>query len=220
MRLPLSPPLDPRRQKQFEAELIERARAWLPAWALTEDEPDFGRALLKIAARFNSEVAERLDRGGEKMQRGFLDWLAVRGIAARPARMPVVLKLADNAPDPVLATAPVRMQADTDTAPVVFETEADVCLLPGQLRSIVGVDALNDAYYLPPPGLSDLKPTEPLPTQWQLKSFAAAGATKLQLDPDAGLVPDIILEASGAQYTIVQVEKDIVSIKPPLAQGL
>jgi hypothetical protein len=220
MRPPHSPPLEPRREKEFEAELLERAHAWLPSWALTEDEPDFGRALLKIAARFNSEVAERLDRGGDKMQRGFLDWLAVRGIAARPARMPVVLKLADNTPDPVLATAPVRMQADTDTAPVVFETEADVCLLPGELKSVVGVDATKDAFYLPPPGLSDLKPLDPLPTQWQLKSFAAAGATKLQLDPDTGLVNDMILEALGAQYTIVQVDKDIVTITPPLAQGL
>ena len=88
----------------------------------------------------------------------------------------VVLKLADNAPDPVLATAPVRMQADTDTAPVVFETETDVCLLPGELKSLVGVDAAKDAFYLPPPGLSDLKPLDPLPTQWRLKSFAAAGA--------------------------------------------
>ena len=212
--------LEPRREKEFEAELLERARAWLPTWALTEDAPDFGRALLKIAARFNSEVAERLDRGGEKLQRGFLDWLAVRGIAARPARMPVVLKLADNAPDPVLAAAPVRMQADTDTVPVVFETEADVCLLPGELKSVVGVDADRDAFYLPPPGLSDLKPLDPLPMQWQLKSFAAAGATKLQLDPDTGLDADMILEVLGAQYTIVQVDKDIVTIMPPLAQGL
>src|SRR5215469_11813013 len=99
MRVPPPPSLEKRRQKDFEAELLERARAWIPQWALADDEPDFGRALLRIAARFSSEVAERLDCGGEKMQRGFLDWLAVRGAAARPARMPVVLKLADTGPD-------------------------------------------------------------------------------------------------------------------------
>lgn len=220
MRVSPSPRLEQRRQKEFEAELMERARAWIPQWALTEDEPDFGRALLKIAARFSSEVAERLDRAGEKMQRGFLDWLAVRGVAARPARMPVVLKLADTAPDPVLAVAPVRMQADTEGAPVVFETETDVCLLPGQLQAIVACDGASDAFYLPPPGLSDLKPLEPLPTQWQLKSFAAAGAKKLQLDPDTGLAPDMIVEAAGKQYKITQADKDIVTIDPPLAGGL
>jgi hypothetical protein len=214
------PSIEQRRQKEFEIELLERARAWIPQWALADDESDFGRALLKIAARFNSEVAERLNRCGEKTQRGFLDWLGVRGIAARPARMPVVLKLADNAPDPVLAVAPVRMQADTEDTPVVFETETDVCLLPGQLQAVVACDGTEDAFYLPPPGLSNLKPLEPLPSQWQLKSFVAAGAKKLQLDPETGLVPDMIVEAAGAQYKITQVEKDIVTIEPPLAGGL
>jgi hypothetical protein len=220
MRVPPPPPIEKRRQKEFESELLERARAWIPHWALSDDEADFGRALLKIAARFSSEVAERLDRGGEKMQRGFLDWLAVRGVAARPARMPVVLKLADNAPDPVLALAPVRMQADTEGTPVVFETETDVCLLPGQLQTVVACDGATDAFYLPPPGLNDLNPLEPLPTQWRLKSFAASGAKKLQLDPDTGLAPDMIVEAAEKQYKITEVEKDIVTIEPPLGEGL
>lgn len=215
-----TPSIEKRRQKEFESELLARAHAWIPQWALTDDEPDFGRALLRIAARFSSEVAERLDRGGEKTQRGFLDWLAVRGKAARPARMPVVLKLADTAPDPVFAAAPVRMQADTDDAPVFFETENDLCLLPGQLPGIVACDGASDEIYLPPPGLSDLTPLEPLPTEWRLKSFAASGAKKLQLDPDTGLALDMIIEAAGKQYKIVEVEKDIVTIDPPLEAGV
>ena len=73
---------------------------------------------------------------------------------------------------------------------VILETEKDVYLLPGQLKLLVGVDADNDAFYLPPPGLASLAPLEPLPTQWQLKSFASAGATKLQLDPELGSAAD------------------------------
>ena len=88
MKAPPAPKLDKRRADEFAAELQERARAWIPEWGLADGERDFGRALLKIAARFNSEVAERLDKTGEKMRRGFLDWLAVRGEAARPSRMP------------------------------------------------------------------------------------------------------------------------------------
>ena len=62
----LGPPnLDPRRASDFERELLERARAWIPSWG-ADDERDFGRALLKIAARFSSEVAERLDGAGAK----------------------------------------------------------------------------------------------------------------------------------------------------------
>jgi hypothetical protein len=81
MKQPRAPGLDKRRAKQFEAELFERARAWIPSWGMDDDERDFGRALLKIAARFSSEVAERLDRAGEKIRLGFLDWLA--GCAGR-----------------------------------------------------------------------------------------------------------------------------------------
>src|SRR6185295_18410816 len=93
VRTPRAPRLDTRRTSELAAELRERARSWIPSWALADGERDFGRALLEIAARFSSEVAERLDDAGEKMRRGFLDWLAVRGEAARPARMPVVFKL-------------------------------------------------------------------------------------------------------------------------------
>jgi hypothetical protein len=158
--------------------LEERARAWIARWAFAEEERDFGRALLEIAARFNSEVAERLDVVGEKMRRGFLDWLAVGREAARPARMPVVFKLADAADEAVLALAPLRLQADADGTPVVFETEKHVRIVPGRVEVVVGVDADADAFYLPPRGLSDLNPLEPLPTEWRVRSFTAAHETK------------------------------------------
>src|SRR5689334_12972986 len=106
MSLPSPPELEPRRAADFERELLARARAWIPSWGIADGERDFGQALLEIAARFSSEVAERLDRVGDKMARGFLDWLAIRGEAARPARMPVVFKLAENAREPVLAPRP------------------------------------------------------------------------------------------------------------------
>ena len=134
--------------------------------------------------------------------------------------MPVVFKLADTASEAVLASAPVRMQADAAGTPVVFETVKDVRVLPGRLEIVVAVDADHDAFYLPPPGLADLQPLEPLPTRWQLKGVAAAGATKVQLDPEAGLVPGTILEAAGQQYKIVADDKDLVTLEPKLAGQL
>ena len=220
MKPPRAPKLDERRGAEFETELQERARAWIPEWGLADGDRDFGRALLEIAARFNSEVAEHLDNVGEKMRRGFLDWLAVRGEAARPSRMPVAFKLADAAQEAVLARGPVRMQVDAEGTPVVFETEKDLRVVPGQLDVVVGVDANKDEFFLPPPGLSDLLPLEPAPTQWVLKSFVSAGATKLQLDPDSGLAPEMIVEAAGRQYRIVKVDNEIVTIEPGLAAEL
>jgi hypothetical protein len=217
---PRAPSLDDRRTAEFSAELHERAQAWIPSWALNDSEGDFGRALLEIAARFSAEVTERFDGAGEKMRRGFLDWLAVRGEAARPSRVPVVFHLAETAPEAVLASAPVRLQADAGGASVVFETEKDVRVIPGVLDLVVGADADADAFYLPAPGLSDLQPLKPVPTEWQLKSFTAAGAQKVQLDPEAGLTAEMIVLAGGQQYRVTHVDKDIVTIDPPLAGEL
>ena len=220
MSAPRAPRMEERRTAEFAAELRARARAWMPGWGIADGEADVGAALLDIAARFSSEVAERLDRGGEKMRRGFLDWLAVRGKAARPARMPVVFKLADAARESVLAEAPVRLQADANGTGVVFETERDVRVVPGRLQVVVGVDAGTDQFYLAPPGLNDLTPLEPVPVQWELKSFAAAGSRTMQLDPESGLVADMIIDAGGAEYRVVQVDKGIVTIEPALGGDL
>jgi len=66
---------------------------------------------------------------------GLLDWLAVRGKAARPARVPVAFKLADNATEHGARAAPRTLQADVDGASVVFETENDVKLVAVQARA-------------------------------------------------------------------------------------
>jgi hypothetical protein len=218
MKPPRAPSLENRRAKQLEAELFQRARAWIPAWAMEEDKRDFGQALLKIAARFGSEVTERLDRAGDRMRLAFLDWLAAPAEAARPARLPVVFKLTDSARDAVRAAEGTRLQVEAAGLPIILESEKDVLLLPGLLKTLVAVDAGKDAFFLPPPGLSSLAPLASLPTQWQLKSFTSAGATKLQLNPEQGLAVDLLVEVGGKQYRLSAVDKDIVTIEPPLVE--
>ena len=214
-----APGLERRRAADFERELIGRARSWIPSWSLDEAEADFGLALLKIAARFNSEVAERLDRVGEKMALGFLDWLGLPAAAARPARMPVVMNLAETATEPVLAPRPTRMQADAAGATIAFETEADLQVIPGQLAAVVAVDPAKDEYYLPPPGLTSLAELEPLPTVWKLKNFAAPRATKLQVDPGLGFVEDMLVEIEGQQFRIAAAKDDLITIEPEVPAG-
>jgi hypothetical protein len=210
------PSLDARRAAEFEAELLARARNWLPEWGVDDDPQDFGRALLSIAARFDAEVAEQLDRAGEKMQRGFVDWLGLRANAAKPARMPVVMRMGERAVEPVLARAPVRLQADAGGASVAFETEGDVRVLPGRLEVVVATDADADELFFPAPGLTSVEPVPPAPTQWRVKTFVGQGSSVLQLDPDAGLSPGMLVEVGAAQYRIEKAEKDIVTIDPPL----
>jgi hypothetical protein len=212
------PGVEKRRASDFERELLDRAADWIPSWHAGE-EKDFGRALLKIAARFNSEVAERLDRAGEKMQRGFFDWLGVRGLAANAARMPVAFKMGPKSA-PVLASEGTRMLAEAEGNSVSFETETAVWLLPSRLAVVVAADAGEDKYFLQPPGLTDLEPSPPGPAEWRLKSFASAGASLLQLDPALGLAKETIIKAGAHEYRITKVEGDIVTIEPALAEDL
>src|SRR5690606_28839743 len=113
----------------------------------------------------------------------------------------------------------VKMQADTLDATVTFETESELCVVPGTLDAIVAVDPANDAYFLPPPGLCSLDPPDPLPTAWRLKTFAAAESKTLQLDPGLGLAADRLTEIGGAPDRIVQATDDLVTIDPPVPAG-
>lgn len=213
-----APRLDQRRESDFNRELLERAQLWIPSWGAPDGGRDFAHALLAIGARFNAEVAERLDKGADKMALGFLDWLAIRGQAAIPARMPVVFKLADKA-QAISAPPAVQLQANALGAPVVFETEGEVRLVPSRLQVVVGADSGKDAYYLPPPGLSSLDPLDPLPTQWRIRSFAAPGSKTLQLDPPLGLAPGMLIEIGSEQFGIEAVNDDLVTIDPAVPQG-
>jgi len=214
-----APGLESRRAADFERELGARARTWIPSWSLDDGQADFGLALLKIAARFSSEVAERLDLAGKKMALGFLDWLGIPPAAARPARMPVVLKMTDSAVEPVLAVHPIKMQVDVADDTVTFETETDLQVIPGQLAAVVAADPRQDAYYLPPPGLTSLAPLEPLPTAWKLKNFAAPGSATLQLDPGLGLAETMLIEIANQQYRITKAKDDLVTIDPAVPAG-
>jgi hypothetical protein len=215
---PTAPRYETRRTAEFFAELQARARNWIPRWASGDVDGDFGLALLQIAARFSSEVAERLDQAGDKMIRGLFDWLAVRGKAARPARVPVVFKLNDAAKVAVPAIAPVALQASVGSASVGFETESDVRILPGRLDAVLGVAPDADAFYLPPPGLSDLSPADSVPVQWRLLSPVPADGDTLQLDPGLGLAQGMLLSISGQQYRIsAPPNGNLIEIDPPLA---
>jgi hypothetical protein len=209
---PRQPLVEPRRKQAFLDELRARARAWLPGWDLDPAASDFGVALFEIAAGFSADVAERLDRNGEKTSRGLLDWLGIEGEAARAARVPVVFKLADKTPRPVPAPAPVTLRAEAGGAAVMLETETDLTLAPARLAALVAADPSGDRFFLPSPGLATVAQATAAQDAWRTRSFAPAGATLLQLDRELELEPGMLVEVGDAQYRIVEADKDIVTL--------
>ena len=211
------PRFEPRRRAELEAELVNRARAWLPDWRPL-DQGDFAKALFAIAARLESEVTQRLDRMPEKTFRGFLDWLGVRGRPGRAARLPVVFTMTPGS-EPITAPAPVRIQALGGAAPVMFETERPIRLVPARLVSLTAADPASDAFYRPPAGLLSVGAPAVVPKEWRLKAAATVAATQLQLEPDLGLATGLTLrDPSGQHYRVIAAEGGIVTIEPPFGQ--
>ena len=216
------PRVETRRAREFAAELVARARTWLPGWNPDDDQSDPGRALLEVSARLLAQVAERLDRVAEKNRRNLYAWLGLRGLAARGARLPVVFKLSDSVianADPqasVLASAPVQLQADAAGTSLVFETDADLRLVPARVALVAAVDPSADAWYLPAAGFGSLEPAPLLPASWEVVSLAAPGSALLQLDPPLGLAPGMIIEVLGSQFSITSVNADIVGLAPKI----
>jgi hypothetical protein len=217
------PAIEKRRSAELAAELVARARAWLPSWR-PSDDGDFGVAMLTIAARLEAAVTERFAKVPAKTYRGFLAWLGVRGLPARAAEIPVVFTLAAGSA-PVLVEPPVQLQATPPASgtagsaqPITFETQTSVQIVPGSLATLVGVDVAADAYYLPPAGFSALRAPEPGPTAWEVTTDANGGATELQLQPEQGLdaLPTLLHEPSNREYRVTSAKAGLVTIDPPV----
>ena len=210
------PRVDPRRQPEIFAELRERAGVALPGRSPVDADKDWIAALLQIAARLSSEVTRRLDRVPQKNVHNFFDWIGVRGRAARAARLVAIFRRAPKA-GPLIIQSRVRLQASTDDAPVIFETEQDLRILPGNLQTLVAVDRTADQIYLPPPGLLDPTVIAPPAIARKLKSLAAAGSDTIQVTPAVELAKADVLAVGGQQYRVSEVKGDLVTIEPPLA---
>lgn len=222
------PRFEKARSPQLRDELIARAKVWLPEWRRSPGTPDFAEALFEIAARIESEVAQRLDQVPVKLFRGFLDWLGVRSKAAQAARLPVVFNLANGA-GAVNGTAPIQVQAtpaQTDSAvapePVVFETEKSLLISPAHLTSLVGVDPAKDQFFVAGPDVFRNGPPPVSPASWMSRSAASAGAMQIQLEPATGLdsLPQIARDGKAEIYRVTKVEGGLVTIEPPLKSAL
>jgi hypothetical protein len=218
------PRFETRRRADLRDELVARAKAWLPDWRPLDYTSDFAGALFEIAARLESEVAQRLDKMPEKMFRDFLTWLGVRGQAAQAARLPLVFNLTANS-ERVLAHPPIQVQATPPPSasggsaePVTFETEEPVMIVPGTLAALNAVDPVEDAFYRAPDGFSALDPPTPGPKSWTVKTLATGGSTQIQLDPALGLdaLPTLLDPTTNLLYRVTKAEGGLVTVDPPV----
>jgi hypothetical protein len=216
------PPLDPRRASALAAELRRRAVATLTGNGLVMPVGQVADAMLRVAARIGEEVTRRLDAVPEKQEDNFFTAMGIGRDPARPARVPVSFKLADPAPDDVVAPKGTRLMAETDGPPVFFETERGIALVPGAIAALAGVDTASDAIFLSPDGVAGGALPRTAPPRRSVRG--GAGAAQIQVTPASGLDVGAVLSLGAGeaarQHRVTAIEGELVTIAPPLEAAL
>lgn len=210
------PAFGPHHESELRAALVRRLALWIPELRAKGGAEDVARAIVAIAARLETEVAQRLVRVPEKTFRGFLHWLGITGRSANAAQVPVVFSLAGGA-EPVLAEPPIRLQAIAEGTPVVLEVAEALRLVPARLVAVIGADPARDAFFGPFPGLSPSAAPRPAAIEWRLRSAAPALSTTVQLDPPTAFDADtVLMDAAGNRYRVTGAADGLVSIEPAI----
>lgn len=139
MNAPQMPLLDSRRAQEVLLELLARRAGYLPNWKPSEDAGD--AALLKILARYAETLIQRLNQAPQKNMLAFLDMMGIDLIPAQAARVPIVFRMAADAPT-TRAAAGTRVVAPPppeSTDQIVFETEEGVGLMSGRLKEVISL---------------------------------------------------------------------------------
>ena len=212
--------LDGRREKALRAELLRRAAALLGGDGQDRPAGEIAGAIIGVAARIGEEVTRRLDRVPDKQTDNFFNAMGIGRDPARPSRLPVAFRLADPAPDGLVAPASTRLMAEGETESVVFETSRAIALVPGSIAALVGIDATDDRIFLPPEGVVGAGLLREPAIERTLPSGAGAGEDKLQISLATGLAVGTILRigtaADASQHRVVELEGDLATIDPPL----
>lgn len=132
-----APPIDSRTSDDVVRQLLQLFRSY----SGDAFSPDKGasRALVEIFGRYAELIIERLNQVPNKNQLAFLDLIGASLLPPQPARVPLTFSLADGST--VDGLVPARTQVATvnnesETAPVVFETDAELVVTAAQLDSL------------------------------------------------------------------------------------
>ncbi|GHO90349.1 putative baseplate assembly protein [Reticulibacter mediterranei] len=123
-------------------DLVDQAVALIPRYApqWTDFSPgDPGRTLIELFAWLVEGLTYRLNRVPEKNYIAFLNLLGITRDPAVPAHTFLTFKTQSSVTTPVLVPARTHAQTQgTETeAPIVFETDEDINVLPSNLQTVL-----------------------------------------------------------------------------------
>ena len=136
-----APLIDTRTSDDVVRQLLKLLRSYSGDNSQLQQGLDQGasRALVEIFGRFAELIIERLNQVPNKNLLAFLDLIGASLLPPQPARVPLTFSLANGSI--VDGVVPARTQvaavnAEGETAPVVFETDAELVVTAAQLTSL------------------------------------------------------------------------------------
>ena len=141
-----APDVDGRGEDDLRQHVREIAPYYVPAW--DPDEGGVGTGLVDIFAELAAGVVERLDAAPAKHRVAFYDALGFDAEPPQPARVPVQLRLDENAPRNVRVRPGTTALAETDEEVAFRVGEAAAFeATPARLTDVVAVDPAADAVF-------------------------------------------------------------------------
>lgn len=142
--MPEPPIVDPRLPADLAQALARQARVDVPDWR-PPPHGDPGTALQQVLAQMVGHVVERVNRVPTHAFRSFLEAAGIQTLAPRPARAAVTFGLAPGGGATVVpAGTQVEAPGEAGRPPVVFETDADLTVLPLRLDVLEVWDPVSD----------------------------------------------------------------------------
>ena len=139
MTLP-APKIDPRTSREFVQQLLKTLKeVYISEWGEFRADTGASLALIEIFGRFSELITERLNQVPEKNLLAFLDMIGASLLPPQPARVPLTFSLASGSIINGLVPAGTQVaavQAEGETAPVIFETESELVVTAARLMSL------------------------------------------------------------------------------------
>jgi hypothetical protein len=135
-----APPIDSRTSREFTEQLEQLLKkVYTAEWPEFRADLGASRALIEIFGRFGELITKRLNQVPEKNLLAFLDMIGASLLPPQPARVPLTFSLVNGSIVDGLVppgTQVAAVQAEGETAPVIFETESELVVTAAQLMAL------------------------------------------------------------------------------------
>jgi len=144
-----APQIDSRKADEIVRQTLELLKGYTVDWQKFDPDKGASHALLNIFGRLSELVIERLNHVPDKNLLAFLDMIGASLLPPQPARVPLTFSLVQGSIVDGLIPAGTQVaaiQAQGETAPVIFETEDELVVTAVQLISLFVRHPEKDSY--------------------------------------------------------------------------